>query len=105
MAGHIIRKNDNVNLVLEFEDETELPAYTMEDCAHALWNRGLGDHGTEEEPIVWEDLVEQDWIDILYMYSYSVIMNMAGDYQFKTFGAAGREAAQAVIDERHDLGS
>ena len=104
MAGSIVRKNDNVNVIYEFEEEGELPAYTVEDCAHALWNRGQGDHGTEEEPIVWDDLIEQDWLDICYDYLYKVQMNLAAEYQFDAFGVAGREAAQVVIDERHDLG-
>ena len=105
MAGSIVRNNDNVNVIYEFEEESELPAYTVEDCARNLFvYRGQGDHGDEENPIVWEDLVEQDWLDLVYMYLYDVQMNLAAELQQKLYGTLGQEAAQAIIDERHGLG-
>ena len=105
MSAHFVRKNSNVNLVHEFEEESELPVTTVQDCSHELWLRGLGDHGTEEEPILWEDLGEEDWLAIQHAYLKDVIMGLAGVHQHDMYRKEADVIAEAAILERHGLGN
>lgn len=105
MAGKITRLNENETVEAEWEALSPQPAQTIEDHAHLLWNRGLGDHGTEEEPIIWEDLVEQDYLDIWFDYLTRVTLDGAKQYVHDAAVAEAREAAEALVQSRHSLGS
>ena len=104
MSSKFEEKNDNINLVMEFEEEEELAKTTVQDAARTQWRRGAGDHGTEEEPILFEDLEEDEWLAILHGYIHSVIMGQAAEEQRFLFDEAAKLLAQAAIDERHGLG-
>ena len=47
------------------------------DASEMLFDRGLGDHGDEETPIVFDDLSNQDKLDLVDAYIKDVIINMA----------------------------
>jgi len=49
----------------------------LSDASEALFDRGLGDHGDEETPIVFDDLSNQDKLDLVDAYIKDVIINMA----------------------------
>lgn len=104
MSAHFVRTNGNVNLVHEFEEASELPVTTVEDCSHALWNRGMGDHGTEEEPIFWDDLTEDDMLAIQHIYLRQTMMGLAEEYQREIFDEVAKASTQVAVDERHGLG-
>ncbi len=66
------------------------------DTAEALFDRGRGDHGTEEEPIVFGDLSNQDKLDIVDEYVKDVIVNMANQKLLD-------KAKDAVEVEKHSI--
>ena len=53
----------------------------LSDASEALFDRGLGDHGDEETPIVFDDLSNQDKLDLVDAYIKDVIINMANTKQ------------------------
>ena len=72
--------------------------------AHELWERGLGDHGTLEEPIAWEDLSNQDKLDIVDGYMKGVVMNMAKAYLRRKEVEEGNIEVDEAVASTHDLG-
>ena len=67
----------------------------LSDASEALFDRGLGDHGTEEAPIVFADLTNQDRLDIVDGYLKNVIVNMANDFKLKS----AKDAVEVVKHE------
>ena len=68
----------------------------LSDASEALFDRGLGDHGDEETPIVFADLSNQDKLDIVDGYIKDVIVNMANSQKIKA-------AKDAVEVEKHEI--
>lgn len=70
---------DNGNTTVNFDytaTNAKIQAL-VSDAAEALFDRGRGDHGTEESPIVFEDLSNQDKLDLVDDYIKDVIIDMA----------------------------
>jgi len=65
------------------------------DASEMLFDRGLGDHGDEEAPIVFADLTNQDRLDIVDGYLKNVIVNMANDFKLKS----AKDAVEVVEHE------
>lgn len=89
--------NGNTTLKLEFT----FPTATMLKYATAWakygWNHGYGDHGTEEEPIEFTDLTNQQKIDLILERVFDL-----GKAEAKTqihVDATFDPDAQADIDE------
>ena len=104
MTAKFERNNTNTNLVIEYENISPLPEQTIEDMAHELWERGQGDHGTDEEPIVWEDLEEDDYLEMSSKYLQTVILNMAGSFVHADKVAVANVEAEEIISATHGLG-
>lgn len=62
------------------------------DAAHYLFEHG-GNQGTEEEPIVFDDLNNQEKLDLVDAYVKRVILDMANSYKSNAAQKAAREAA------------
>ncbi len=101
MTGSITVKNGNATLKFEYSSSTEKMNNRAGDAVHELWDRGQGNHGTEEEPIEWDDLSVQDKVDILDEYINTVIKNMAKQYHGSAAAKAGRDVAEAEFDDRY----
>ncbi len=67
----------------------------LSDASEALFDRGLGDHGTKEAPIVFADLSNQDKMDLVDKYLKDVIVNMANDFKLKS----AKDAVEVVEHE------
>ena len=104
MAAKFEHRNNNTNLVLEYENISPLPEQTIEDMAHELWERGQGDHGTDEEPIVWDDLSEDDYLEMSSQYIQTVILGMAGSFVHSDRDALAKVEAEDIISTTHGLG-
>ena len=68
----------------------------LSDASEALFDRGLGDHGDEEAPIVFADLSNQDKLDLVDDYIKDVIINMANAKLLS-------KAKDAVEVEEHEI--
>ena len=104
MAGSFIVNNGTTTLRLDYTATTAKIQAVSSDAVHILWDRGRGDHGTDDEPIVWGDLSNQDKVDILYDYIKDTIMGLGKEYTVKTDKDAA--TTQALLDHasEHDLG-
>jgi hypothetical protein len=70
-----------------------------ESAAHYLWNRGYGDHGTEETPIVWNDLTNQEKLNLVHAYLIQIIREMARTYLVEAGKITGGETGQTEYEE------
>ena len=70
-----------------------------EDAAHYLWEHGYGDHGTEEEPILFDDLNNVEKLDLLDQHVKRVIIDVSKDYHVNNEQILAREAASIYADE------
>lgn len=51
------------------------------DCAEYLFNHGYGNHGTEEAPILFTDLTNQQKLDIVDKHVKQVIIDAANTFK------------------------
>lgn len=100
MSGQFVHNNNNTNLIFEWENISPLPETTVERAAHLLFDRGLGNHGTEEDPIVWTDLVEDDYLEIVSDYLKRIVVDLAGQqiHNEDVQAASDAAAARALIE-------
>jgi hypothetical protein len=67
-------------------------------AAHELWDRGFGDHGTAENPIVWGDLTDQDKLDLLGNHALKVWRDLAVHYHIQNSMDDARETAEGEAE-------
>lgn len=104
MTGKLTEKNNNTTLILEYEDLSPMPSLTIEHMAHKLWDRNEGDHGTLEEPIDWDDLTEQDYVDIAFDCIMRVILDLAAQHVYDSAIADAARQAKVLSESQHGLG-
>jgi len=75
--GTFTTADGKTKVSFKYEATTTKIQAVVGDCAEALFDRGLGDHGTEEEPKVFADLSNQDKLDLIDEYIKKVIVNTA----------------------------
>ena len=80
----------------EYEALTAKIQLVVGDCAESLFNNGRGDHGSEEEPIVFADLSNTEKLNIVDDYIKEIIVNRANQFKLD-------EAKDAVEVEEHVL--
>jgi len=85
---------DGSNLVISFEYSAPLVQTTevAVSAAHYLWEHGYGDHGTDEEPILFDDISNQDKLNLLDKHVLRVIMDIAQDYYVNS-----RQEAEGIL--------
>jgi len=85
---------DGSNLVISFEYSAPLVQTTevAVSAAHYLWEHGYGDHGTEEEPILFDDLTNQEKLNLLDKHVLRVILDIARDYHVNS-----RQEAERIL--------
>lgn len=96
----------NGDIIVRFEytaNATKAQA-TIEDASHLLWDRGWGDHGTELDPIVYDELSNQAKLDIVDVYVKKDILDMARNYLSTSGANAARDQAEQDANDNHDLG-
>jgi len=69
------------------------------DAAHYLWDHGYGNHGTEEEPILFSSLSNQDKLNIVSTHLKTVIIDAA-----RTYDAINYKESYEYDSSIHDLG-
>ena len=85
---------DGSNLIISFEYSAPVVRATevAVSAAHYLWEHGYGDHGTDEEPILFDDLANQDKLNLLDQHVLRVIMDIAQDYHVNA-----RQEAERIL--------
>ena len=85
---------DGSNLIISFQYTAPVVRATEVAvlAAHYLWEHGYGDHGTEEEPILFDDISNQDKLNLLDQHVLRVIMDIAQDYHVNA-----RQEAERIL--------
>lgn len=81
MAGTFSVSNGNTTVAFEWTAATDTVQSVVGDAAEYLWDKGYGDHGTDEEPIVFDDLTNQEKLDIVDVYIKKVIVDLANTHK------------------------
>ena len=97
---------DGSNLTINFEYSAPVVRATevTVSAAHYLWEHGYGDHGTDEEPITFDDLTNQDKLNLLDKHVLRVIMDIAQDYHVNARQEAERILATEYANENIVIG-
>ena len=99
MAAVFEVENGSLRVTFTYVSPTAKMQEVAEDAAHYLWEHGYGDHGTEEEPIEFEDLTNQGKLDLIDQHVKRVIIDIATDYHVNNEQFLAREAAQEYAAE------
>jgi len=87
-------------LTFELEADKAMVDETFELCARYLWEHGYGDHGTIEEPILFDDLEEKDKDDIISSHLGQVILDCAHTQDSMSGQVIARDEANERAKER-----
>ena len=96
MSTTVTTDNGNTTVTVAYTATTEKIISVVGDMAEALFDRGLGDHGDEETPIVFADLTNKEKLDIVDGYIKDVLVNMANAKLLS-------KAKDAVEVENHEI--
>ena len=70
------------------------------DASEYLFEHGRGDHGTDEDPIVFADLTNADKLALVQTHQKEVIVALANSFRSNRDQKEAREAAEA---SKHSL--
>ena len=65
MAGSFTVNGSNKTIAYEYTKPTSMVLRVVGDAAEYLFDKGFGDHGDEENPIVFDDLTNQQKLDLV----------------------------------------
>ena len=83
----------DTTVTFSYTANTDRVIGTLTDAAHYLWDHGFGDHGTEEESIVFDDLTQGEMGSIVDTYVKKVLIDAAETYNSVEAQKVAREAA------------
>ena len=85
---------DGMNLEIEmtWTGKLENIQRVVFDAAEYLFSKNYGNHGTEEEPRTFEDLSNQEKLDLLYNHFTQVAVNAADTWVSTEAQRVAREA-------------
>jgi len=95
MAGTFVVNGPNITIKFEYITLTANAISIVGDCAHYLWDVGYGNHGTIEEPILFEDLTNQQKLNIVDAHIKRVMIDASNTYKSVVAQEAAREAEAA----------
>jgi len=94
MAGTFEVSGANTIIRFEYEASTAMLQKVVGDAAEYLFDHGKGDHGDEENPIVFADLTNQDKLDLIDEYHIRQgTLNMAKTFKSNRDQTIARELA------------
>jgi len=99
MPAEFIVEGDQTTVIFSHTALTEKVKATLFIVAKKLFERGLGDHGDEDNPIVFDDLGNQDKLDIVFNYWLMDLRNTAKAQRRKEGEIAGGLAAELENEE------
>ena len=81
-------------ITFEWTALTEKIISIVGDCSEYLWNHGYGDKGTEEAPIVFDDLNNNQKLALVEAHLKDVMINAANTHKSITAQETAREAEE-----------
>ena len=81
MTGTFEVNENNTKIVFEYEALTATILNIVEDASQHLFDKGYGNHGTEENPILFNELSNQEKLDIVDTHLKRVVINLANTYK------------------------
>jgi len=81
MAAKFTVIDDEIKISFEYQADATKVQDIVGACAEYLFEHGYGDHGTEEEPIVFEDLNNNQKLSLLDKHIRDVILNLANTHK------------------------
>ena len=103
MAGTFETGGGNTTIVFKYINPTAKTVEILTEAAHYLWGHGYGDHGTEEAPVEFASLSNQEKLDIVDAHLRRVIMDAAKTYHANAAQDTARETALEYADSNLDL--
>lgn len=73
------------------------------NAAEYLWEHGYGDHGTEEEELLFSNLTVQQKLNLIDQHIRIVVLNAAKTHYSVSEQDAARDAAEIYAQENMDL--
>lgn len=89
MAGTFEVSGTDLTIEFSYTGNLEKVQEIVTDAAHYLFEHG----GTEEEPVVFDSLSNQEKLDLVDEHVKRVILDMANSYKSNAAQIAAREAA------------
>ena len=87
---------DKTKITFEWESLTTLIQSIVGDCAEYLFNHSYGDHGTEEAPILFGDLNNNQKLALVEAHLKDVIINASNTFKSNKAQTIAREAEEAA---------
>lgn len=95
MAGTFIVNGTSTTIAFTYTAPTTTVLAIVPAAAHYLWDHGYGDHGTEEIPIEFADLTNQQKLNLVDAYIRQTIIDLANTYK----SIAAQDAARLTEEE------
>ena len=92
MAAEFSVDNGEVVITMTWQNSQEVIERVVFDAAAYLFAKGFGDHGTDEEPIVFGDLNAQQKLNLVYNHFTQVAKDAADTWVSVEAQRIAREA-------------
>jgi len=92
MTATFLVDGTNTTVQFEYTKPTTTIQSIVGDAAEYLFNKGFGDHGTDESPIIFDDLTNQEKLNLLDAHVRNVIVDLANTYKSIQAQIVAREA-------------
>jgi hypothetical protein len=103
MTARFIVAAPNVTVEFTYISTIAKAQSAIGNAAHYLWIDDYGDHGTPAAPITWEQLTNQQKLNIVDVYLRQVILEKAKVYALTAAADAARAAADSGFDAGNEL--
>lgn len=103
MTGSFVVDGDQVTVTFEYEADLTKAQLAISDAAHLLWDRGRGNHGEPEAPIVFADLTNQEQLNIVDTYVRQNILDLAKTHSYDEAQQAAREQVAEDVEVDYEL--
>lgn len=104
MATTFKQSGANGILTMQYTAPLASIAAVMDDACHQLWDRGMGEHGTEERPVTYAQLTLAQKEAIVDAYTVEVYLGLAKQFKSDLDAQAARDAAAQEAKTRYNLG-
>jgi len=103
MAAVFKVENGNLRVTFTYIAVLDRMQEVTEDAAHYLWEHGHGDHGTDEEPIEFDDLNNNQKLALLDQHVRRVVIEAAKAYHVNDLQEQARQDAIVYADENLNI--
>ena len=91
--------NGELKITFEYQAETTKVQAIIEDAAEYLLSHGYGYYGADDKPVLFEDLTNQEKLDLVNLHVRQVIINLANSWKSTEAQRIAREAEAVDLHE------